>query len=340
MAVNAAALRDYFEASYTNRDVILYAISVGFGRSELLYEKDLQYVYEKHKSFKICPTFGLTLVFWAQRTHTPAKTLPMFPPPLMMHTEVLPRRFLTNKSVSLDGFPVLHTFQSITWNNDLVVPKQGESETVRLRSDVVTVAPKAVGTFVTTETKISNEDDVPVCVVVSTVLVCGLSKDVVCPHTAPSVARMPTRLHGHEDTRPTAEAKVTIGPDTALLYRVCSGDSNHIHVEPNAVSFLGSAVEKQPSRPLLHGLCTLGIVTRVLLQQIMDNDTSLAHLQAEFSKPVLIGARLLIQFWTVEGGMVLFKVINSETGHTVVKNGCAVLRTKPREAVTSRHARL
>jgi len=66
MALNYERLKSFkfpeIEQTYTERDVMLYALSVGYG-SNPLDEADLTYVYEK--ALKPAPTFALTLGFFS-----------------------------------------------------------------------------------------------------------------------------------------------------------------------------------------------------------------------------------------------------------------------------------
>jgi acyl dehydratase len=83
---------------------------------------------------------------------------------------------------------------------------------------------------------------------------------------------------------------------------------------------------------LLHGLCTLGIATRFILQWLNDNykHSHIRHLEARFSKPVFIGDRISIKVWSVDDStecvkQLAFIVRNIDTGEIVVDNGYAVI---------------
>jgi acyl dehydratase len=323
-----------FAASYTDRDVILYALSIGVGSDQETYDEDLKYVFEKHDEFSVFPTFCLALIFLADRENSPtSRSLPIFPPPLMATTGILPPRFLKS-DLSIDEYPVLHTFQSITWTNELQAPKCGQAQSATLQSRITSVAPKSIGTFVSTETSI-NQGRALVCSIFSTALVLGLSKDKVCAYFEPgSMDSADESRHVRNDnlsSTPTFEAIINVVPNMALLYRVGSGDSNQIHVNPQALPMAAQS-DQAASRPILHGLCTLGLITRLLLQYERNASTGMQFIRAEFSKPVFIGDHLVVQFWRVNGSSYcVFKVKNMR-GEVVIRNGYARLRSTMQRA--------
>ena len=315
---------DCFEASFSDRDIILYALSIGFGGDKDSYVNDLVFLWEANESFAVFPTFYLALVFWARREHIETsltQSLPEFPPPLMIHTGILPRRFL-KKNVSVDGNPLLHTFQSITWMGSLAAPKRGQKKTARIQQEIVDVCPKTVGTFVTTKTVVANAKGDQVCVIMSTVLVLGISSKLVIPFTSPEWIKPNVRANV-DQAAPDHQVRVTINHNAALLYRLSSGDTNGIHVYPAAIPQFQQK-RGEPSLPLLHGLCTFGIVARILLQKLNDG-SSLQHMAAEFTKPVMVQDRLDIRFWKPSRDRVWFQVWNETTGELVLRNGCAIV---------------
>ena len=114
---------DGFQVSYTARDAILYALSIGFGSSESDYQNDLRYLYESHPEFQVIPMWGLTLLFWANNEgNNGVVSLPSFPPPMMKAMKVIPREFLTTVDVALEDYPVL-THLSV----DCMAPKIARS---------------------------------------------------------------------------------------------------------------------------------------------------------------------------------------------------------------------
>jgi acyl dehydratase len=118
-------------------------------------------------------------------------------------------------------------------------------------------------------------------------------------------------------TDPTGEPhwsqRVSTRPDQALLYRL-NGDRNPLHSDPAAAAAAGFP------RPILHGLATYGMVTRVLLNDLLDGDPArLATIAARFTKPVFPGDTLAVQVWRTSRGAI-FRVLN-DAGASVLDRG-------------------
>jgi acyl dehydratase len=120
----------------------------------------------------------------------------------------------------------------------------------------------------------------------------------------PSAARDP-------EQPPTATAPIATSPDQAALYRL-TGDRHLIHIDPEAAAAIG-----QP-RPILHGLCTVGVVVRQLAAMTGAHPADLAELSVRFSAPVLPGEQIDVSVWEDGGGPVRF---NAATERGVVLSG-------------------
>lgn len=80
-------------------------------------------------------------------------------------------------------------------------------------------------------------------------------------------------------------------PQAALLYRLFA-DLNPLHVDPEVARRAGF------EKPILHGLCTYGMVCRALVQECLGGDVSRLHsLAGRFTAPVLPGDSLRIEVW-------------------------------------------
>lgn len=107
-------------------------------------------------------------------------------------------------------------------------------------------------------------------------------------------------------------------PDQALLYRL-SGDHNPLHTDPAFAKRAGFP------RPILHGMCTYGVVGRVLLNAFADGDPErFDTLGGRFSKPVFPGEALRIRVWN-EPESALFQVVN-DRDEIVFDRGVLTLR--------------
>ncbi len=88
---------------------------------------------------------------------------------------------------------------------------------------------------------------------------------------------------------PDWSVDVATAPDQARRYARC-GDSNPLHSDP-AVAALHEFTE---GRPILHGLCTFGLVGRAIATA---RNAPLASLSARFARPVWPGDTLRISGW-------------------------------------------
>ena len=306
---------------YNAKDVILYALSIGLGSVSHKYTQDLRYVFEDHDEFSVFPTFALTLMFWATSTGGAnlgdCSSLLPFPPPLMKAMGIIPAECL-REEVDLEEYPIIHTSQSIYWNRDLPLPK-GKNVVIRITGSFVSVIPKSVGTFITTAYELygtcyeNASNSSLLCSIRSTALILGIDSEVVRPFQN-SAANIPlcydSKMFLREQKTFLLESECWIAPNTALLYRLAGGDTNRIHVDSQAVPMFDKSLESASRNgdvsPLLHGLCTMSIAARIILQ-FVDADPrhgssrlSVQYLSANFVKPVFVNDTIIVQAWLVE----------------------------------------
>lgn len=115
------------------------------------------------------------------------------------------------------------------------------------------------------------------------------------------------------DESPTWVADVPTSRDQAVLYRL-TGDRHLIHVDPVAARAAGF------SRPILHGLCTLGVAARALAGAADAPPWELRTVSARFSAPVLPGATLRL---AAGGPAEALSFAAEADGATVLSAGCA-----------------
>jgi acyl dehydratase len=109
-------------------------------------------------------------------------------------------------------------------------------------------------------------------------------------------------------------------PQSALIYRL-SGDLNPIHADPAAAAKAGFP------RPILHGLCSMGLATRALIATIAQNDPArLRSASLRFSKPVFPGETLRVEIFGT-GENVRFRAIAVERDVVVLDRGNAAIFT-------------
>jgi acyl dehydratase len=104
-------------------------------------------------------------------------------------------------------------------------------------------------------------------------------------------------------------------PQQALLYRL-NGDLNPLHAAPAAARVAGF------DRPILHGLCTLGVAGHALVRLLCDGDPHrLRALDARFSSPVFPGETIRVSAWHEADGRAAFRAHVVERGACVLDNG-------------------
>lgn len=119
-----------------------------------------------------------------------------------------------------------------------------------------------------------------------------------------------------QDRAPDARITHATERGQALLYRL-NGDRNPLHADPDIAARAGF------ERPILHGLCTWGIVCRALLALCCDNDPArLKSLRARFSAPVMPGDAIETLVWR-NGGELAFESRVPGRDVTVLKGGFA-----------------
>ncbi len=106
------------------------------------------------------------------------------------------------------------------------------------------------------------------------------------------------------DRAPDASASYTTTPQQALLYRLC-GDRNPLHSDPEFAASAGFPA------PILHGLCTYGIVARLVTEALLDGDaTRVKGFAARFAGVVYPGETVDVDAWD-DGGRIL---VNATVG--------------------------
>jgi acyl dehydratase len=119
---------------------------------------------------------------------------------------------------------------------------------------------------------------------------------------------------------PDHVVETTTLPQQALLYRMASGDKNPLHADPAFAAMAGF------DRPILHGLCTYGIVAKTVIDTALDGGTeSVAGYEARFSGHVFPGETLVTRIWE-EQGRLLFTSDVADRGASALSNGALTLR--------------
>jgi len=108
-------------------------------------------------------------------------------------------------------------------------------------------------------------------------------------------------------------------PEAALIYRL-SGDHNPVHADPKVAARAGF------SRPILHGLCTFGMIGRALVDTVCARDPArLKELHGRFSAPIYPGETIAVELWHEADGVLLLRAKAAERDVVIFTNGRAVL---------------
>lgn len=123
----------------------------------------------------------------------------------------------------------------------------------------------------------------------------------------PAGNRAPDREPDHVVESPTLSQQ-------ALLYRMASGDKNPLHADPAFAALAGY------DRPILHGLCTYGIVNKAVVESALDGDpTRVGVYTARFTGHVFPGETLVTRIWE-EANRYVIEAQTKERGTKVLGN--------------------
>jgi acyl dehydratase len=123
---------------------------------------------------------------------------------------------------------------------------------------------------------------------------------------------------GSRNPTPEREPEIVVEsptlPQQALLYRQASGDFNPLHADPGFAAFAGY------ERPILHGLCTYGMVAKAVVDEALAGDvTQFGGLDARFSGHVFPGETIVTSIWE-DGAGWLVRAVTKERGLPVLSN--------------------
>ncbi|GIW48192.1 MAG: hypothetical protein KatS3mg078_2069 [Deltaproteobacteria bacterium] len=124
------------------------------------------------------------------------------------------------------------------------------------------------------------------------------------------------------ETQPIFRKVIRIPKDITFKYAEASGDRNPIHLDEKVAKAAGLG------GIVVHGLCTLSMTMRAIIECYLDGDPSrLKRLASRFSSPVYPGDILIADGWEIgkrDGITVLgFEVKRRDDNITVLKNGLA-----------------
>lgn len=276
--------------SYDERDLSLYALGVG-AASDPLDDVELRYVYEMHgKGFWPLPTFAVI----------PAQTGIM-------------RAFREGHTAPGFNFGLerlLHGEQLIELKRPLP-PKAKLTH----RTWIKDIFDKGKNAFIVFATESVDED--------GEVLAYNELGAVIRGAGGWGGDRGPSgEVNTPPDRAPDAVVEERIQPDQALLYRL-SGDWNPLHVDPGFAGAFGFP------RPILHGLCTLGVAARHVIKTFQGGDPrKFKSIKVRFSESVFPGETLITEMWKESDTRVILRCRLKEREKVVLSQAAVEFYTE------------
>ncbi|KAM7252966.1 hypothetical protein ACFE04_025584 [Oxalis oulophora] len=112
-------------------------------------------------------------------------------------------------------------------------------------------------------------------------------------------------------TKPFTIHEESTQPSQALLYRL-SGDYNPLHSDPTIAKIAGF------SRPILHGLCSMGFAVKAVIKTMCSGDPNMVKsVFGRFLLHVYPGETLITEMW-IEGSRVIYQVKVKERERAVL----------------------
>jgi acyl dehydratase len=130
----------------------------------------------------------------------------------------------------------------------------------------------------------------------------------------------PPVAHVPPDREPDGVVESTTLPQQAILYRL-SGDKNPLHIEPEFAAQGGF------DRPIIHGLCSYGIVCKAVVDGVLDGDTTrVARYQARFRGVAYPGETYRTLYWREGNQLIVEARIKERDDAVVISNAAVTLR--------------
>jgi acyl dehydratase len=225
---------------------------------------------------------------------------------------VIPALDAIEALLALDGLDI-DLAQMLHGEQDLVV-----HETLPAKADVITrsrvaeIFDKGTAALIVLEMVTSTvADDRPLCTNRVSAFVRGEGGFGGQPGPAAGNA-VPDRGPDHVVVRTTL-------PQQALLYRL-TGDKNPLHADPAFAARGGF------DRPILHGLCSYGIVAKAAVDTVLGGDvTAVARFQARFAGVVFPGETIEVSLWE-QDDRILVAARTVDRNSPVLSNAAMTLR--------------
>lgn len=208
--------------------------------------------------------------------------------------------------ISIDLAKVLHGTQRIDVHRPL--PADG---TARAVARVKGVYDKGSAAVVETETLVTDLDGQPLWTNTSSIFAKG--------EGGFGGDRGPSGPGAPPDRDPDSVIVTPTLPQQALWYRLL-GDRNPLHSHPEFAARAGFP------RPILHGLCTYGMVAKAVVDAELDGDaTAVGGYGVRFAGVVFPGETLRTSVWRENGRFVLATTVDERDGAPALSGAELVL---------------
>ncbi len=230
--------------------------------------------------------------------------------PTFANVLAYPGFWARESGTGIDWRRLVHAEQSIVLHAPL--PVQG-SVTGRTRVTGLWDKGAGKGALMQQTRDLESADGVPLAKVTQLTLLrgnggCGSAGDgaPAAPHVMPERA-------------PDTVCELATLPQSALIYRL-SGDYNPLHADPAAASVAGF------DRPILHGMCTMGVAAHAVLRTLLGYDAArFRAMRVRFTAPVFPGETLRTELW-LDGDIVSLRTTAVSRGVVVLDKGRVDLR--------------
>ncbi|WP_280481668.1 MaoC/PaaZ C-terminal domain-containing protein [Nocardia cyriacigeorgica] len=188
--------------------------------------------------------------------------------------------------IDIDLAKVVHGHQEIEVHRP--IPASGKATSTGRISEIWDKGSAAV---VVQEHTITGSDGAPLWTARSSIFAKG--EGGFGGERGPSTkSELPERTPDFDVTTPTL-------PQQALLYRML-GDRNPLHSDPEFARAAGFP------NPILHGLCTYGIVCKTAADTVLDSDASrVTGFRARFAGVLYPGETIRTRIWRGEGELII-----------------------------------
>jgi len=208
--------------------------------------------------------------------------------------------------LSFNPMMLLHGEQDITLHQPL--PTHAKVENT---GKVVGVYDKTKGATILIETETKDDNGKPLCTNLFTVFIRG--EGGFGGESGPPPGNVAP------DREPDLVVESPTLPQQALIYRL-SGDKNPLHIDPGMAALGGF------DTPILHGLCSFGIVCKAAVDAALDGDvTKVARYAARFSGVVFPGETIVTSMWR-EGDTLLLAAKTKERETPVITNSAITIK--------------